>query len=227
MKFGVVVFPGSNCDHDAWYAVSQILGHPTEFIWHDTTNLGDVDARDPARRVFLWRLSALRRDREVLAGDAGIRKFAADGGLVLGICNGFQILVESGLLPGALLRNRGLKFICKQVPLRSKPPTRRSPAKPPKASAWCLPDRPWRGLLHRRRAHARSARSRRPRRHPLSRQPQRIDARHRRHAERRPQRHGTDAASGTRHRAADGLHRRPRDFQVHGLTPWWLRAISR
>jgi phosphoribosylformylglycinamidine synthase subunit PurQ / glutaminase len=119
MKLGVVVFPGSNCDHDAWYAVTHNLGHQAEFVWHDSTRLGDVDA------VILpggfsygdyLRCGAIARFSRVLAA---IRDFAASGGLVLGICNGFQILTESGLLPGALLRNEGLKFICKPVKLET------------------------------------------------------------------------------------------------------------
>ena len=118
MRFGVVVFPGSNCDHDAWYAVSHNLGQPCEFIWHDSSSLGHSDA------VILpggfsygdcLRCGAIAKFSPVMAA---VRKFAADGGLVLGICNGFQILVESGLLPGALLRNRDLKFVCRTVTLR-------------------------------------------------------------------------------------------------------------
>jgi phosphoribosylformylglycinamidine synthase subunit PurQ / glutaminase len=118
MKFGVIVFPGSNCDHDAWYAVARILGEKSDFIWHDASRLGDVDA------VILpggfsygdyLRCGAIARFSPVMSA---VKKFAADGGLVLGICNGFQILVESGLLPGALLRNRGLKFVCKPLELR-------------------------------------------------------------------------------------------------------------
>jgi phosphoribosylformylglycinamidine synthase len=118
MRFGVVVFPGSNCDHDAWYALSQNLGHPAEFIWHDSDKLGDVDA------VILpggfsygdyLRCGAIAKFSNVMTG---IKKFAAEGGLVLGICNGFQILIESGLLPGALLRNRDLRFVCRDVTLR-------------------------------------------------------------------------------------------------------------
>lgn len=118
MKFGVVVFPGSNCDHDAWYAVAQNLRQPAEFIWHDASTVGDVDA------VILpggfsygdyLRCGAIARFSPVMNA---VKKFAADGGLVLGVCNGFQILTESGLLPGALLRNAGLKFICKDVALR-------------------------------------------------------------------------------------------------------------
>jgi len=118
MKFGVVVFPGSNCDHDAWYALSHNLGYPAEFIWHDSSTLGDVDA------VILpggfsygdyLRCGAIAKFSPVMSA---VKKFAADGGLVLGVCNGFQILVESGLLPGALLRNRSLKFVCRDVPCR-------------------------------------------------------------------------------------------------------------
>src|SRR5512143_3084772 len=117
MKFGVIVFPGSNCDHDAFFAVSNNLGQKAEFIWHDSATLGDVDA------VILpggfsygdyLRCGAIAKFSPVMKA---VRKFAADGGLVLGICNGFQILVECGLLPGALIRNRGLKFICRQVEL--------------------------------------------------------------------------------------------------------------
>jgi len=117
MRFGVVVFPGSNCDHDAWYATSRNLGHDSEFIWHDSSSLGNSDA------VILpggfsygdyLRCGAIAKFSPVMSA---VRKFAQDGGLVVGICNGFQILVESGLLPGALIRNRGLKFICREVTL--------------------------------------------------------------------------------------------------------------
>jgi len=120
MKFGVVVFPGSNCDHDSWFAVSQNLGETAEFIWHDATRLGDVDAIIlPGGFSYgdYLRCGAIARFSPVMSA---VAKFAADGGLVLGICNGFQILVESGLLPGALMRNRGLKFLCKQVHLRTE-----------------------------------------------------------------------------------------------------------
>jgi phosphoribosylformylglycinamidine synthase len=117
MRFGVVVFPGSNCDHDAWYATSRNLGQEAEYIWHDSKNLGSFDA------VILpggfsygdyLRCGAIAKFSPVMAA---VRKFAQDGGLVIGICNGFQILVETGLLPGALIRNRGLKFICREEPL--------------------------------------------------------------------------------------------------------------
>ena len=120
MKAGVIVFPGSNCDHDAWYAVNENLHGRAEFVWHDSANLGDIDA------VILpggfsygdyLRCGAIARFSPVMKA---VKKFAADGGLVLGICNGFQILVEAGLLPGALLRNRELKFICREVQLRTE-----------------------------------------------------------------------------------------------------------
>jgi phosphoribosylformylglycinamidine synthase subunit PurQ / glutaminase len=120
MKFGVIVFPGSNCDHDAFYAVSNNLGQQAEFIWHDSPRLGDVDA------VILpggfsygdyLRCGAIAKFSPVMQA---VKQFAADGGPVLGVCNGFQILVENGLLPGALIRNRSLKFICRDVHLRTE-----------------------------------------------------------------------------------------------------------
>jgi phosphoribosylformylglycinamidine synthase len=120
MKVGVIVFPGSNCDHDAWYAINENLHGRAEFIWHQSANLRDVDA------VLLpggfsygdyLRCGAIARFSPVMSA---VRKFAADGGLVLGVCNGFQILVEAGLLPGALLRNQDLKFICRELRLRTE-----------------------------------------------------------------------------------------------------------
>ena len=119
MKVGVVVFPGSNCDHDAWYAINRNLQGDASFIWHDSTDLNGIDA------VILpggfsygdyLRCGAIARFSPVMGA---VRKFAAAGGPVLGICNGFQILVEAGLLPGALLRNIDLKFVCRTVTLRA------------------------------------------------------------------------------------------------------------
>ena len=120
MRFGVIVFPGSNCDHDAWYAVNRNLGQQAEFIWHDSPSLGDIDAVIlPGGFAYgdYLRCGAIAKFSPVMAA---VRKFAADGGLVLGICNGFQILVEAGLLPGALIRNRNLKFICRELRLRTE-----------------------------------------------------------------------------------------------------------
>jgi phosphoribosylformylglycinamidine synthase len=119
MKFSVVVFPGSNCDHDAWYAVSHNLGQEADFVWHDSDRLpANTDAVIlPGGFAYgdYLRCGAIAKFSPVMRA---IKRFAADGGLVLGICNGFQVLAESGLLPGALVRNRGLKFVCRPVPVR-------------------------------------------------------------------------------------------------------------
>ncbi len=118
MKVGVVVFPGSNCDHDAWYAFNENLRVSAEYIWHDQSSLGAFDAIVlPGGFSYgdYLRCGAIARFSPVMRA---VRKFAADGGPVLGVCNGFQILVESGLLPGALMRNESLKFVCREVKLR-------------------------------------------------------------------------------------------------------------
>src|ERR1700730_6432916 len=118
MKIGVVVFPGSNCDHDALHAASEVLHQSAEFIWHQSQDLAGFDA------VILpggfsygdyLRTGAIARFSPVMNA---IARFARSGGLVLGICNGFQILCEAGLLPGALMRNQGLRFICRHVHIR-------------------------------------------------------------------------------------------------------------
>jgi phosphoribosylformylglycinamidine synthase len=120
MKFGVLVFPGSNCDHDTWHVVSEIARQPVTFLWHDSSSLENCDAiLVPGGFAYgdYLRTGAIARFSPVMQS---VKKFAADGGLVLGICNGFQILCESGLLPGALMRNAGLRYICKQVHLRTE-----------------------------------------------------------------------------------------------------------
>ena len=118
MKFAIVVFPGSNCDHDAYYAAKHVLGQEAAFVWHKETSLGGADV------VILpggfshgdyLRTGAIARFSPVMAA---VSDFAAKGGPVLGICNGFQILLECGLLPGAMLRNRDLKFHCEIVGVR-------------------------------------------------------------------------------------------------------------
>jgi phosphoribosylformylglycinamidine synthase len=118
MKFGVLVFPGSNCDHDTYNVIAEIAHQPVTFLWHDSEDLGGVDAvLVPGGFAYgdYLRTGAIARFSPVMQA---VRSFADSGGLVLGICNGFQILTESGLLPGALMRNAGLKYICKQVHLR-------------------------------------------------------------------------------------------------------------
>jgi phosphoribosylformylglycinamidine synthase I len=117
MKAGIIVFPGSNRDHDAWYALTANLNVPTELIWHDSTSLSGFDLVVlPGGFSYgdYLRCGAIARYSPIMGA---LTKFAADGGLVFGICNGFQILVESGLLPGALIRNRNLRFVCKTIGL--------------------------------------------------------------------------------------------------------------
>ena len=118
MKFGVVVFPGSNCDHDAFYALGEVLQQPVEFLWHQSEQVSGFDAiilpggfsyGDYLRTGAIARFSPVMR---------AVEKFARAGGLVLGICNGFQILCEAGLLPGVLQRNAGLRFVCRPVHIR-------------------------------------------------------------------------------------------------------------
>jgi phosphoribosylformylglycinamidine synthase subunit PurQ / glutaminase len=118
MRFGVVVFPGSNCDHDAFHAVTEDLGHEAEMLWHQEESLRGADA------VILpggfsygdyLRCGAIAKFSPVMRA---VRSFALSGGPVIGICNGFQILTETGLLPGALVRNRNLRFVCRTVTLR-------------------------------------------------------------------------------------------------------------
>lgn len=114
-KFGVVVFPGSNCDHDAFYSVGRILGYDVNFLWHKDTDLKDVEIiilpggfsyGDYLRTGAIARFSPIMNK---------VIEFAAKGGIIIGICNGFQILLEAGLLPGVMFRNKSLKFVCKDV----------------------------------------------------------------------------------------------------------------
>src|SRR3954466_4716508 len=115
MKFGVIVFPGSNCDHDAYHVISKHVGQPVDFIWHRQTDLSSYDAVIiPGGFSYgdYLRAGALARFSPVMNS---VNLFAQSGRLVLGICNGFQILCEAGLLPGALIRNRSLQFRCEHV----------------------------------------------------------------------------------------------------------------
>ena len=118
MKFGVVIFPGSNCDQDCYYVIQSVLGKPVEFIWHQETSLKGFDAVIlPGGFAYgdYLRTGALARFSPVMRA---IEDFAGKGGLVIGICNGFQILTEAGLLPGALMRNITRKYVCKFLGLR-------------------------------------------------------------------------------------------------------------
>ncbi len=118
MTFVVVVFPGSNCDHDAYHAVKHVFDQPTRFVWHKETSLGDADV------VILpggfshgdyLRTGAIARFSPIMTA---VTEFAGAGRPVIGICNGFQVLLECGLLPGAMLRNRDVKFHCEHVTIR-------------------------------------------------------------------------------------------------------------
>lgn len=118
VRFGVIVFPGSNCDHDAHHAAAHVFDQEARFIWHEEEQIGDVDVvivpggfsyGDYLRSGAIARFSPIMQD---------VVQFAEDGGLVFGICNGFQILCEAGLLPGTLMRNESLRFICKETTLR-------------------------------------------------------------------------------------------------------------
>ena len=115
MKFGVIIFPGSNCDYDAYMVIKDVIKQEVEFLWHQDTSLSNCDCvilpggfsyGDYLRTGAIARFSSIMKK---------VMDFAQDGGLVVGICNGFQILLEVGLLPGAMLRNTSLRFICKFV----------------------------------------------------------------------------------------------------------------
>ncbi len=120
MKFGVIVFPGSNCDYDSYMAIKTVMRRDVEFLWHQDSSLGDCDCvilpggfsyGDYLRTGAIARFSSIMKK---------VVDFAHDGGLVLGICNGFQILLEAGLLPGAMLKNSSLRFICRFVHIRAE-----------------------------------------------------------------------------------------------------------
>lgn len=118
MRFGVIIFPGSNCDYDAFHAILDVLGEDAEYIWHTTTTLKDFDCVIiPGGFSYgdYLRAGAIAHIAPVMKP---IIEFANRGGLIIGICNGFQILLEVGLLPGAMLPNSHLKFVCKQVNLK-------------------------------------------------------------------------------------------------------------
>ena len=122
MKFGVIIFPGSNCDHDAFWTLEQVAKQKVTFLWHESHDLEDCDAVIiPGGFAYgdYLRTGAIAKFSRVMES---VQSFAAQGGLVLGICNGFQILCESGLLPGALMRNVGLKYVCKPVQVRVENP---------------------------------------------------------------------------------------------------------
>jgi phosphoribosylformylglycinamidine synthase I len=120
MKFGVIVFPGSNCDYDAYMAIKTVIGHDAEFLWHQDSSLNRCDCLIlPGGFAYgdYLRTGAIARFSTIMKK---VIEFANNGGLVIGICNGFQILLESGLLPGAMLKNSSLRFICRFVHIRAE-----------------------------------------------------------------------------------------------------------
>ena len=162
MNFAVLQFPASNCDQDALHVLKDVLGQSARFIWHKENSLAGVDAVIiPGGFSYgdYLRTGAIARFSPIMEA---VRTFAANGGPVLGICNGFQILCEAGLLPGALIRNRSLQFRCEHVflktgnndsPFTNKIPPGQNPARA---------DRPWRRLLFRGRSHAGKTQEQRP-----------------------------------------------------------------
>ncbi len=213
MKFGVIIFPGSNCDHDAYWAISEVAHQPVTFLWHDSPDLQGCDAIIvPGGFAYgdYLRTGAIAKFSPVMES---VRKFAADGGLVLGICNGFQILCEAGLLPGALLRNAGLKYVCKPVHIRVESTNTPFTQQLTKGEVLEIPighmegnyfcDEPtlaelkdqdriiFRYTTRERRSHSRS-------------QSQWLTREHRRNLQRRTQCPGHDAASRARRRAGVG-----------------------
>lgn len=119
IKFGVIVFPGSNCDHDAYYSLRKVLNYDVKFLWHKDSDLSDCDViilpggfsyGDYLRAGAIAKLSPIMNS---------VIEFAEKGGIVIGICNGFQVLVETGLLPGVLIKNSNLRFICKDVYIKA------------------------------------------------------------------------------------------------------------
>ncbi len=120
MKFGVLVFPGSNCDHDTYNVIHALAHQPVTYLWHASEDLQNCDAiLVPGGFAYgdYLRTGAIARFAPVMQS---VKRFAASGGLVLGICNGFQILCEAGLLPGALMRNRDQRYLCKHLHLRTE-----------------------------------------------------------------------------------------------------------
>ena len=239
MKFGVVQFPGSNCDEDAYHAVGAIIHQPVEFIWHQSENVSGFDADHSSRRIRVWRLSAHRRDRAIFSRNESGGPFCASGGLVLGICNGFQILLEAGLLPGAMMRNKGLRFFCRQVHIRVEttdtPFTCAAQARPSAENSHRAHGR----KLFLRAADAcragaqqsnyfslRAAGWRTPAADDREANPNGSLARHCRHLQPRAQRAGLDAASRARRGVAAGLRRRPGDFPFAGGKPGAAKARS-
>ena len=162
MNFVVLQFPGSNCDQDVVHVLRNVLGHSARLLWHKESSLGDANAvivpggfsyGDYLRTGAIARFSPVMR---------AVQEFATQGGLVLGICNGFQILCEAGLLPGALIRNRSLQFRCEHVFLKTDTPDSPFTRQIPAGKIYPPPHRAWGGLLFCRSRHHRRPEETRP-----------------------------------------------------------------
>jgi phosphoribosylformylglycinamidine synthase I len=226
MKFGVLVFPGSNCDHDAYHALKHEHGIDTTFIWHKDTELGDVDGVIiPGGFSYgdYLRSGAIARFSPVMNAVAG---FAAKGGPVLGICNGFQILLEAQLLPGTMMANEQLRFTCKFVNLvcqnRNTPFTAEIPAD----RILSIPVAHGEGNYYADGDLLKKLEDQ-PDRRPLLQckgrdhagfQPQRFYRKYRRHLQRQRKRSRHDAASGAGSRRETGICRRTLFFRVRART---------
>jgi phosphoribosylformylglycinamidine synthase I len=139
MKFGVIIFPGSNCEHDVYYMIDKILRRPVQFIWHESDDLAGCEAIIiPGGFSYgdYLRTGAIARFSPVMKS---LKRFAERGGLVLGICNGFQILLEAGLLPGAMLKNKGLKYVCRHVYVRVEASDTPFTSSTQKGEVLCIP----------------------------------------------------------------------------------------
>jgi len=139
MKFGVIIFPGTNCEHDVYHMIAKVLRQPVEFIWHQSHDLAGCDAVIvPGGFAYgdYLRTGAIARFSPVMEAVCG---FAAKDGLVLGICNGFQILLEAVLLPGAMFRNKGLKYVFQHVYVRVESTNTPFTSRAQKGQVLCIP----------------------------------------------------------------------------------------
>ncbi len=237
MKFAIVVFPGSNCDEDCYHIAKDLLGCEAEYVWHHETDLKGADAVIlPGGFAYgdYLRAGALARFSPVMDS---VAEFAKDGGPVLGICNGFQVLLEAGLLPGAMRVNRGLRYVCRDVLCRVEnvetPFTRalRAGAR----SSRCRSGT-WRATTRRRPRSSTRSRARGPGRLPLlrrrgpghrRREPQRRRGRDRGHLQRGRKRRRPDAAPGPLRRGPARQRRGAQDVRVGRLAPVWARPLDR
>ena len=192
MQAAVVVFPGSNCDRDIKVALEAVAGKPVAWSGTQIRPCPTLRSHRAAGRLRLWRLPALRRHGRALAGHARRGRQGQGGHAVLGICNGFQVLTEAGLLPGVLMRNASLKFVCRDVHLKVEHPIRSSPARYRQGEVIRIPIAHGDGNYFADEGDAGRARGRGSRRLPLRRQdgshrrrqPQWRTTQHRRHLRR-------------------------------------------